>query len=134
MTSIAVTLLSGGLDSTTVTAYAKKRHSQLTALTFDYGQNHSKEIESAKKIVSIMGIQHKLIEIPSLVDLASYSALINPDMFPVPSHKNIDQIGQSIPITYVPLRNTIFLSLAASFLESSQCSFTAMVSGEMLQL
>ena len=50
MTSIAVTLLSGGLDSTTVTAYAKKRHSQLTALTFDYGQNHSKEIESAKKI------------------------------------------------------------------------------------
>ena len=118
MTSIAVTLLSGGLDSTTVTAYAKKRNSQLTALTFNYGQNHSKEIESAKKIVSIMGIEHKLIEIPSLIDLASYSALINPDMFPIPSHTNVDEIGHSIPITYVPLRNTIFLSLAASFLES----------------
>ena len=118
MTSIAVTLLSGGLDSTTVTAYAKERNSQLTALTFDYGQNHSKEIESAKKIVSIMEIEHKLVEIPSLPNLASYSALINPDVFPIPLHTGIDEIGQNIPITYVPLRNTIFLSLAASFLES----------------
>ena len=59
MTSFGVTLLSGGLDSTTVTAFAKERVDNLTALTFNYGQAHSKEVECARRIASMMGVTHR---------------------------------------------------------------------------
>jgi 7-cyano-7-deazaguanine synthase len=116
MTTFGVTLLSGGLDSTTVTTYAKDRCDRLTALTFRYGQTHSKEVERAADIAAILEIEHRLLDISFLKDVAWYSALTNPDAFPIPD--DTEHIGASIPITYVPLRNTIFLSLAAAFLES----------------
>ena len=116
MTTFGVTLLSGGLDSTTVTTYAKDKCDQLTALTFEYGQTQSKEVERATKIAKILEIEHRLLDISFLKDVAWYSALTNPSAFPIPDDG--EQIGASIPITYVPLRNTIFLSLAAAFLES----------------
>ena len=122
MNSFGVTLLSGGLDSTTVTAYAKERVGNLTALTFNYGQAHSKEIECARRIAKMMDITHRLLDISFLSDVAWYSALTNPHLFPVPQSESTEAIGFGIPITYVPLRNTIFLSLSAALLESEVLS------------
>ena len=79
MTSFGVTLLSGGLDSTTVTQYAKDRVDHMMALTFYYGQTHSKEVECAQQIAEMMGIQHKLLDISFLSEVAWYSALTNPE-------------------------------------------------------
>ena len=118
MVSFGVTLLSGGLDSTTVAAYAKERVQHLTALTFHYGQTHSKEVDCARDIARIMGIEHKLLDISFLSDVAWYSALTSPERFPIPRDRSQQVIGFGIPITYVPLRNTIFLSLSAALLES----------------
>ena len=118
MASYGVTLLSGGLDSTTVTAYARTTTDHLTALTFHYGQSHSKEVECARNIAEMLGLPHQLLDISFLGQVAWYSALTNPDRFPIPENRPAEQMGFSIPITYVPLRNTIFLALAAAFLES----------------
>jgi len=118
MASYGITLLSGGLDSTTVAAQARNAVDHLTALTFHYGQSHSKEVECAQRIAAILGIQHKLLDISFFGDVAWYSALTNPDQFPVPEDRATEQMGVSIPITYVPLRNTFFLTLAAALLES----------------
>jgi 7-cyano-7-deazaguanine synthase len=118
MVSYGVTLLSGGLDSTTVTAYARTVVNHLTALTFYYGQSHSKEVECARKIASVLGIEHRLLDVSFLGQVAWYSALTNPDQFPIPRDRSREQMGSGIPITYVPLRNTIFLALAAAYLES----------------
>lgn len=118
MTSYGVTLLSGGLDSTTVAAYARERVDNMSAVTFHYGQSHSREVDSAVRIAGIMGIEHKLLDISFLSDIAWYSALTHPDRFPAPSGRSPKEIGHGVPITYVPLRNTIFLSLSAAYLES----------------
>ena len=118
MPSYGVSLLSGGLDSTTVTALAKDKTDHLTALTFHYGQSHSKEVECAAEVARSIGVAQELMDISFLGKVAWYSALTNPDRFPVPKDREAAQMGNSIPITYVPLRNTIFLSLAAAYLES----------------
>lgn len=118
MISYGVTLLSGGLDSTTVTAQAAKVTDHLTALTFQYGQSHSKEVERARQIAAVLGIQQKLLDISFFGKVAWYSALTSPDRFPMPEDRPAEQMGVSIPITYVPLRNTFFLALAAAYLES----------------
>ena len=118
MPSYGVTLLSGGLDSTTVAAYARDRVDNMSAITFHYGQSHSREVDCAARIAGIMGIEHKLLDISFLSDVAWYSALTNPDQFPTPSGRSDEEIGHGVPITYVPLRNTIFLSLGAAYLES----------------
>ena len=118
MPSYSVTLLSGGLDSTTVTAYAKDHVDYISAITFHYGQIHSKEINSAAQIARIMGVEHELLDVSFLSKVAWYSALTNPDRFPVPADRSVEEIGYGIPITYVPMRNTIFLSLATACLES----------------
>ena len=117
MTTYGVTLLSGGLDSTTVTTLAKEEVDDLQAITFHYGQTHSKEVECAIKIAEYLAISHHLLDISFLGDIAWYSALTNPDMFPIPKQRSTDQIGFGIPITYVPARNTIFLSFALGWAE-----------------
>ena len=118
MHSYAVSLLSGGLDSTTVTTLAKSETDHLTALTFHYGQSHSKEVDRAADIAKCLDLPQELMDISFLGKVAWYSALTNPGRFPIPEDQNTTHIGNSIPITYVPLRNTIFLSLAAAYLES----------------
>ena len=118
MPSYGISLLSGGLDSTTVTALAKDKTDHLTALTFHYGQSHSKEVDCASDVAKALGIEQELMDISFLGKAAWYSALTNPDRFPVPEGRDAAQMGNSVPITYVPLRNTIFLSLAAAYLES----------------
>lgn len=118
MPSYSVTLLSGGLDSTTVAALAKSQVDNMSAITFHYGQTHSKEVDCAVRIAGVMGLDHKLLDISFLSHIAWYSALTNPERFPVPEERSGEEIGHGVPITYVPLRNTIFLSLSAAFLES----------------
>ncbi len=118
MPSYGVTLLSGGLDSTTVAAYAKGRVDNMFAITFRYGQSHAKEVDCAVRIAGILDVEHRLLDVAFLAEVAWYSALTHPDRFPVPSGRATEEIGHGVPITYVPMRNTIFLSLAAACLES----------------
>ena len=118
MPSYGVSLLSGGLDSTTVTALAKSKTDHLTALTFHYGQSHSKEVDCAAEVARSLGVTQELLDISFLGKVAWYSALTNPEQFPMPENREASRMGNSIPITYVPLRNTIFVALAAASLES----------------
>ena len=118
MATYGVILLSGGLDSTTVAAHAKEATDHLSALTFHYGQSHSKEVACAQEIARLMGIEHHLLDISFFGKVAWYSALTSPESFPLQESRPGQPLGVSIPITYVPLRNTFFLALGAAFLES----------------
>ena len=118
MPKYGVSLLSGGLDSTTVTAYAKDKVDHISSITFHYGQTHSKEVDCAVEVAQLMEVEHEIIDISFLSKVAWYSALTSPERFPMPADRSSEEIGFGVPITYVPLRNTIFLSLAAAFLES----------------
>jgi len=113
--SRAIILLSGGLDSATAAAIAKSEGYELFALTLDYGQRHRIEIESAKKIAEYLGITQHVI-MPIDVRLFGGSSLIGDAE--VPKDVPWEQIGQNIPNTYVPARNTVFLALALAFAES----------------
>ena len=113
--SRAVILLSGGLDSATVAAIAKKEGHELFALTLDYGQRHRIEIEAAKKIAEHLGVAQHVI-MPLDFRLFGGSSLTGE--MKVPKDVPLEQIGQTIPNTYVPARNTIFLALALAYAES----------------
>lgn len=105
----AVVLLSGGLDSTTVLAFAKKSGFEIYALSFDYGQRHQIELESAKKIAKQAGAtEHKIAKI----DLRIFGGSALTADIPVPT-----ELTSDIPVTYVPARNTIFLSYALAYAE-----------------
>ena len=108
----AVVLLSGGLDSSTVLAIALEMGYEVHALSFDYGQRHSRELESAKKIAKYFNVPHKIIKI----DLRQIGGSALTDNIEVPE-RNVDEIEKEIPITYVPARNTILLSLALGYAE-----------------
>lgn len=111
----AVVLLSGGLDSATTAAIAKSEGYNLYALSFDYGQRHSRELESAKKVAKSLGVEdHLLISF----DMRKFGASALTDEIDVPLDRDSDEIGSSIPVTYVPARNTIFLSFALAHAES----------------
>ncbi len=118
MVSIGVTLLSGGLDSTTVSAFAKGRTDRLSALTFYYGQTHSTELDSARQVSASLGIRHELVDVSSFGKVAWYSALTSPDVVSLPEERDASLMGQSIPSSYVPLRNTYFITVGAAYLES----------------
>ena len=119
MTRLGVILLSGGLDSTTVAAMAVRQGYELSALTVHYGQAHSREVDSARAVAAALGIQHRVVDVSFFRDLAWYSALTHPEEFALPQDRTPEA---DIPITYVPLRNTFFLTLAAAFLESEALS------------
>ncbi|QLH75446.1 MAG: 7-cyano-7-deazaguanine synthase QueC [Methanomassiliicoccales archaeon] len=115
----AVALLSGGLDSTVSLAYAISRGYEVIPLSFNYGQRHARELDSAKAVVRHYGLRkHIVIDI----DLSSYrtSALTSEEVA-VPQERE-DEIGKDIPVTYVPARNIIFLSVAAGLCESESAS------------
>ena len=120
MRKIGVILLSGGLDSTTVTAYAQKQGYEIIALTLRYGQKHLRELESACKVAEILGIKQEVVDVTFFSKLAWYSALTS--TFDIPKNREEEDISRYIPITYVPLRNTFFITLAGAFLESKALS------------
>ena len=110
MSKKAVVLLSGGLDSTTVLAQAKSEGYDLYALSFDYGQRHDAELEAAKRIATAMGVaEHKVV--PINLSSIGGSALTDHSI-DVPVEE-----GEGIPVTYVPARNTVFLSIALGWAE-----------------
>mgnify|MGYP000108750125 CR=1 FL=1 len=112
MTKKAVVLLSGGLDSATCLYMAKDAGFDCYALSFDYGQRHSAELEAAKSIAAAAGVkEHKIINLD--LRLIGGSALT--DDIEVPTGDDIDE--SAIPITYVPARNTVFLSIALGYAE-----------------
>ena len=115
----AVILLSGGLDSVTCLAIAKSKDYSLYALTFRYGQRHQFEIGAAKECALSQQVENHII---MDIDLRSFGGSALPDNIDVPKDRIETNITDDIPITYVPARNTIFLSFALAYSESIGCS------------
>ena len=110
----AVVLLSGGLDSATVAAVAMRDGFDVYALSFSYGQRHSTELEAAKEVVDRLGVaEHKIID----VDLRAFGGSALTADIPVPKDRPEDDVVSGIPVTYVPARNTIFLSFGLAYAE-----------------
>jgi 7-cyano-7-deazaguanine synthase len=110
----AVILLSGGLDSSTTLAIAKEQGFDVHALSFAYGQRHTVELERAKDIAAVCGVaDHRIANI----DLTLFAGSALTSAIEVPKDRDMD-VEDAIPVTYVPARNTIFLSFALAFAES----------------
>lgn len=125
----AVVLLSGGLDSVTCLYWAKNRYKKVTAVSFNYGQRHNSELVAAKAIAQQTGVDHKIIDIDiaqlggsSLTDHEMTVPIGEVNKFPaaVPDTENMD--NTAIPNTYVPARNTIFLSYALAVAEVTEAN------------
>ncbi len=113
-----VVLLSGGLDSSTVLAIAVDKGYEPYALSFRYGQRHKVELEAAKRIAKSFNTkEHVIVDI----DLRQFGGSALTDNIDVPKDRSEDQMGTGIPITYVPARNTIFLSYALAWAEVLDC-------------
>lgn len=110
----AVVLVSGGLDSATVAAIAKDAGFTLHALSFDYGQRHRLELEAARRVVAMLGIAHHVV---TRFDLRQFGGSALTAEIEVPKHRAPESMAAGIPITYVPARNTIFLSFALAYAE-----------------
>lgn len=114
MMANAVVLLSGGLDSTTTLAIAKAEGFTPYALSFRYGQRHAVELESAARVAQAMGVVEHVI---ADIDLRRFGGSALTADLPVPKARSLDEMGAGIPITYVPARNTVFLSFALAWAE-----------------
>lgn len=117
--SKAVCLLSGGLDSSTCLAYARRAGFECYALSFDYGQRHRIELEAAAKVAAHLGAaEHRVARI----DLAAFGGSALTGQGEVPKGRRAEEMGRGIPPTYVPARNTIFLSFALAWAEVLEAS------------
>jgi 7-cyano-7-deazaguanine synthase len=115
MTKKAVVLLSGGLDSTTVLAIAKSADYAVYAMSFRYGQRHAIELESAKRVAEALGVEkHLIVDI----DLRAIGGSALTDEIEVPKERSTEAMNSGIPVTYVPARNTVFLSFALAWAET----------------
>jgi 7-cyano-7-deazaguanine synthase len=115
----AVVLLSGGLDSATVLAMAASQGFEPHALSFRYGQRHAYELEAAAQVAPRHGArQHVVVDF----DLRRFGGSALTGDLAVPKDRSVEQMGQGIPVTYVPARNTIFLSFALAWAETLQCA------------
>jgi 7-cyano-7-deazaguanine synthase len=110
----AICLLSGGLDSATCLAIARQKGYECYCLSFDYGQRHRVELEAARRIAGHLGAQeHQVVRF----DLRAFGgSALTADM-EVPKHRGESEMSSAIPVTYVPARNTIFLSFALAYAE-----------------
>lgn len=118
MTKKAVVLISGGLDSATVLAIAKSQGYEIHALSFSYGQRHSAELDAVKRILTVSPVaEHKV----ATIDLRLFGGSALTADIDVPKDRSGDELTQGIPITYVPARNTIFLSFALGWAEVLGC-------------
>ena len=116
----AIVLLSGGLDSATAAAWALAEGYSVTAISFDYGQRHRIELRAAKAVADDLGITD---HVSIAIDLAAFggSALVDKSI-DVPKNRSENVISNGIPVTYVPARNTVFLSLALALAEARNAS------------
>ena len=113
----AVILLSGGLDSATTAALAQADGYELAAISFRYGQRHAWELSAATAVAQSLRIRpHVTVDI----DLQQFGGSALTSEVEVPKNTSVDQIGSDIPVTYVPARNTVFLSLALAWAETLQ--------------
>jgi 7-cyano-7-deazaguanine synthase len=111
----AVVLLSGGLDSATALAVARRDGFRCFALTVAYGQRHAVEVEAANSVAAAQGAaQHRVVPL----DLRAFGGSALTADLPVPLDRPAEEMGQGIPITYVPARNTVFLALALAWAEA----------------
>ena len=115
MPARAVVLLSGGLDSATALAVAREEGYECFALSFDYGQRHARELESAKRVAASLGAAKHLT---LRLDLRAIGGSALTEDIAVPKGRSHEAIGAGIPVTYVPARNTIFLSHALAWAET----------------
>jgi 7-cyano-7-deazaguanine synthase len=110
----AVVLLSGGLDSATVLAIARSEGYETHALSFSYGQRHAWELEAARRVaVAMSAAEHRI----ATIDLRVFGGSALTDEIEVPKGRGTEEMAQGIPVTYVPARNTIFLSFALAWAE-----------------
>jgi 7-cyano-7-deazaguanine synthase len=116
----AVCLLSGGLDSSTCVGVAQRDGFDCYALSFDYGQRHRIELEAAARIANFFKVaEHRIVRL----DLRAFGAsALTSDDLEVPKRRTLAEMEHGIPITYVPARNTIFLSFALAWAEVLECS------------
>jgi 7-cyano-7-deazaguanine synthase len=115
----AVCLLSGGLDSSTCMAIARHEGYECYALSFDYGQRHRVELEAAARVAKSLGARdHRVAHL----DLRMFGGSALTDNIAVPKGRSTEAMAQGIPVTYVPARNTIFLSFALAWAEVLECS------------
>lgn len=115
----AVVLLSGGLDSTTVLAIARSQGYEPYALSFRYGQRHTIELEAADRVAAALGAARHVI---ADIDLRVFGGSALTDDIDVPRHASADDLDGGIPVTYVPARNTVFLSFALAWAETLESS------------
>ena len=114
----AIVLLSGGLDSTTTLAIAKSEGFDIYAMTFRYGQRHLAEIEASRRVAEREGVtEHMVVDI----DLRLFGGSALTSDIEVPKGRAVDDMANGIPVTYVPARNTIFLSFALAWAEALKC-------------
>ncbi len=110
----AVALLSGGMDSATTAAIARRRGFEVYALSFRYGQRHAAELDAARRVAQHLGVsRHAILDI----DLRAFGGSALTADIAVPKDRPLDAIGEGIPVTYVPARNTIFLGFALAWAE-----------------
>ncbi|MGP4110529.1 7-cyano-7-deazaguanine synthase QueC [Streptomyces sp. 4N509B] len=116
----AVVLLSGGLDSTTVLAIAREQGFVPHALSFRYGQRHSVELDAARRVAEAHGVARHVV---ADIDLRVFGGSALTSELAVPKHDSLDETDpDEVPVTYVPARNTIFLSFALAFAETIEAS------------
>ena len=111
----AVLLLSGGLDSATTLAIARDEGFAVYALTFHYGQRHAGEIEAARRVAAALGVAHHAL---AAIDLGLFGGSALTADIAVPKDRDLAVLDRDIPVTYVPARNTIFLSFALAWAET----------------
>jgi 7-cyano-7-deazaguanine synthase len=114
----AVILLSGGLDSATCLALAREQGYSCHALSFDYGQRHSQELAAAQRVAQALGVERHLV---LNLDLRPIGGSALTSDLAVPKDRPADQMAHGVPVTYVPARNTLFLSLALAWAETLDC-------------
>jgi 7-cyano-7-deazaguanine synthase len=115
----AVVLLSGGLDSTTVLAIARAEGYVPYALSFRYGQRHDVELDAASRVADALSAAKHVV---ATIDLRVFGGSALTDELDVPHHERVEDLAQDIPVTYVPARNTIFLSFALAWAETLEAS------------
>ena len=112
---MAVVLLSGGMDSAVAAAEAREQGFELNALSFRYGQRHGAELDAARRVAKSLGAaRHVVLDL----DLRQFGGSALTTDVPLPTDRSLDVIGTGVPVTYVPARNTIFLSCALGWAEA----------------